>query len=107
MAPVSMMVKPSRRASWRATVLLPAPAGPSMATMGAVTSGLIPRAASRIKRSSMQRQEEREPHQGDGGDAPRQPAPRRAIGLRLLLLLLAGHGKRLRPDGSFRERNRG
>src|SRR5438874_1658907 len=29
-----MMLNPSRRASWRATVLLPAPAGPSMAMIG-------------------------------------------------------------------------
>ena len=37
MAPVSTRTKPSTSARRRATVLLPAPAGPSMATMGRVT----------------------------------------------------------------------
>src|SRR5205823_14260189 len=96
MAPVSMMVKPRRLASWRATVLLPAPAGPSMATMGTVTPGEITRAGTRIKRSGVQRYEQHEAHCGHGGDAPGQPRPRRAVRLRELLLVVVRQGRRRR-----------
>src|SRR4051812_39580522 len=88
MAPVSIMLKPNRRASCRATVLLPAPAGPSMATMGALTQRDIPRAP-----LSAQRQEERHAYDGHRADSPRQPWPLRAIGLGKLLVLVAGHGR--------------
>src|SRR5438270_5464306 len=96
MAPVSMMVKPSRLASWRATVLLPAPAGPSMATIGAVTPGEITRAGTRIKRSGVQRHEQHQPQCSHGADAPWQPVARRTVRFRELLLVVVGQGRRRR-----------
>src|SRR5690606_11109797 len=42
MAPVSRKQKPSRSATARATLLLPAPAGPSMVTIIFVPSGATP-----------------------------------------------------------------
>src|SRR5437764_13058062 len=111
MAPVSMMVKPSRLASWRATVLLPAPAGPSMATMGAVTPAEITRAGTRIKRSGVQRHEQHQAHGRHGGDAPGQPGAWRAVRLRQLLLVVVRQGWRRRSprriDGEDRREDAG
>src|SRR5437016_7219880 len=106
-----MMVKPSRLASWRATVLLPAPAGPSMATMGAITPAGITRAGTRIKRSGVQRHQQHQAHGGHGGDAPWEPLARRAIRLRELLLVVVGQRRRGRPprrlDGEHRRKGTG
>src|ERR1700687_4049036 len=105
MAPVSIIVKPSRRASCRATVLLPAPAGPSIATMwGGCTGGGIthvprvrqgrnPCCGSEAFGSGVQSDEEGHPRQRNGGHCGGQPerprAQRGAVGLRLLLSIVA------------------
>src|SRR3954464_13137656 len=94
MAPVSMMVKPSLLASWRATLLFPAPGGPSMATMGAVTRPEITRAGTRSKRSGVERHQEHEPEGRQGGDAPGQPGPRCPVGFRQLIFLVVGRRNR-------------
>src|SRR4051794_3326017 len=89
MAPVSIMVKPRRWASWRATVLLPAPAGPSMATMGALTKS----AHTTSDASGVQGHQHHDAQRGDGAHGPRQPLPRSTVRLGQLLVFVAGDAR--------------
>src|SRR5581483_878939 len=104
-----MMVKPSRLASWRATVLLPAPAGPSMATMGGVTAaGDTPAGdAHQVRRgaSGAARAGRRQPPRRPTATTVEAHGPFRAADLpRLRAPSAQGHGSRTPEPGPARTR---